>query len=290
MRLALFGRTPRQGDLIYVQKLIDEISNKYGGLFIHRSFYNKIKENIRLPDNIELFETKEELQGRDFLISMGGDGTFLDTLSIVMDSNIPIIGINIGHLGFLTSVGRDGIDKALEDLEKGNYTLEELSLIRIETGIRDTIYGLNDVYVKSSHAGGLLDIDTSVDDKYIATYVADGVILTTPTGSTAYNMSAGGPIISPKSSCMCITPICPHNLTLRPLIIPDKSKVCLKVTEPNREVSLHIDSYSFEAKTPIEIEISKADFRIKLVRIGGESFYTAIRNKLMWGTNIRRKK
>lgn len=292
MRVALFGRTPKEEDIIYVQKLIDRIEQVNNKLFIHERFYNKIKSKVRITKDIECFNTKEELKiGADILISLGGDGTFLETLPIVMDSEIPIIGINLGHLGFLTSVGRDGVDILFDELNQENFTIENHSLIKLfdNSNKLETNYALNDIYLKASKIENLLDINIYVDNEFLATYTADGVIITTPTGSTAYNMSAGGPIISPKSSCLGITPICPHNLTLRPIIIPDNSIICLEIPDSNKEVSLYMDSFSRILKPPFKISISKADFDIKLIRMQGESFFTAIRNKLMWGANIRRK-
>ncbi|MBP1630657.1 MAG: ATP-NAD/AcoX kinase [Bacteroidetes bacterium] len=292
MRVALFGRRPKDEDIIYVQNLINQIEQNFDFVFIHEKFYNKIKEKVCFSKPLKLFNTKEELiNGADILLSLGGDGTFLDTLPIVKDSQIPIIGINLGHLGFLTSVGRNGLENLIEELKQKKFNIENHSLLMIndkDLGIEDK-YALNDICLRSSKAGDILDIDIFVDDEFLATYTADGVIITTPTGSTAYNMSAGGPIISPKSSCIGITPICPHNLTFRPIIIPDSSKLRLEVAETSTSISLHMDSLTNEMKPPFSVTINKAEFKVKVIRMHNQSFYTAIRNKLMWGTSIRQR-
>jgi len=292
MRIALFGRTPKEEDIIYVQNLIDRIDSAYKLIFIHERFYDKISSKVKFPTSVKVFNSKQELiENADILISLGGDGTFLDTLPVVMDSNIPVLGVNLGHLGFLTSVGREGIDVLLEELENNNYNVENHSLIKLTQKTPDSkeIYALNDICIKSCNSGDLLNTKVFVDNEYLANYKADGVIITTPTGSTAYNLSSGGPIISPKSHCLGITPICPHNLTLRPIIIPDNSIITLEVENIKNEISIYIDSNSILLKSPFRVEISKADFEIKVIRLQGQSFFTAIRNKLMWGTNIRFK-
>lgn len=292
MRVALFGRTPKCEDIIYVQNLILDIEKSNTCVVIYKPFYEKIKNKVCFNKEIKFFENKEGLEKEtDVLLSLGGDGTLLDTLPIIKDSLIPILGINIGHLGFLTSVGRDGIPSLLEELNQKNFEVENHSILKVDDKSLDINdkYALNDICLRSAKAGELLDISIHIDDEFLATYTADGVIVSTPTGSTAYNMSAGGPIISPKSSCICITPICPHNLTFRPIVIPDNSNIRLEVKELNTNVILYIDSQCKNIESPFNVLINKADFQVKIIRMNNQSFFTAIRNKLMWGTYIRRK-
>ncbi|MFA6199360.1 MAG: NAD kinase [Bacteroidales bacterium] len=292
MRVALFGRTPKCEDIIYVQNLILDIEKENSCIVIYKPFYEKIKDEVCFTKEVKLFETKEGLQKEaDMLLSLGGDGTLLDTLPLINNSQIPILGINIGHLGFLTSVGRDDIPSLLEELNQKKFDVENHSILKVDDNLLDINhkYALNDICLRSAKAGELLDISIYIDDEFLATYTADGIIVTTPTGSTAYNMSAGGPIISPKSSCIGITPICPHNLTLRPIVIPDASNIRLEVKELNTNVILYIDSQCKNIESPFNVLINKADFQIKLIRMNNQSFFTAIRNKLMWGTYIRRK-
>lgn len=291
MRVALYGRTPKQEDIVYVQQLVTIIEQSHENVFIHKDFHKKIIDKINFTKPIKLFSTKEELvKEADILLSLGGDGTLLDTLQIVGNSQIPILGINIGHLGFLTSVGRDGISNLLEELKAKNYEIENHSILKVDdkkSNINDK-FALNDICLRSAKAGELLDISIYIDEEFLATYTADGVIITTPTGSTAYNMSAGGAIISPKSSCIGITPICPHNLTFRPIIIPDDSNIRLEVKEENENLIIYVDSQCFPTISPFSVSIQKADFKLKLIRMNNQSFFSAIRKKLMWGTYIRR--
>lgn len=291
MRVALFGRTPKDEDIIYVQNLISGIEQRNPYVVIHKTFYEAINKKVVFTKPVHLYENKEGLdKDVEVLLSLGGDGTLLETLPIIGDSQIPILGINIGHLGFLTSVGRDGISTLVDELRQNKYDVENHSLLKIDDkhNIKDK-YALNDICLRSAKAGDLLDIIIYIDDELLATYTADGVIITTPTGSTAYNMSAGGPIISPNSACIGITPICPHNLTLRPIIIPDSSKIRLEVKELETNVLLYLDSQCNNIESPFSVEINKADFDVKIIRMNNQSFFTAIRNKLMWGTYIRRR-
>lgn len=291
MRVALYGRTPKEEDIIYVQSLISIIEQSQEYIFVHEDFYQKIVDKIVFKKPIKFFISKEELlKNADILLSLGGDGTLLDTLPIVGNSQIPILGINIGHLGFLTSVGRDGISTLLEELKAEKYEIENHSILNVDDSKLNinNKFALNDICLRSAKAGDLLDISIYIDEEFLATYTADGVIITTPTGSTAYNMSAGGAIISPKSSCIGITPICPHNLTFRPIIIPDNSNIRLEVKEKDENLLLYVDSQCVSASSPFSVEIKKADFKLKLIRMNNQSFFSAIRKKLMWGTYIRR--
>ena len=203
MKVALYGRSPKQDDIIYVQKLISEIEQRNPYIIIHKSFYEKIKDKISFSKPIITFTNKEDLEeGVEIIFSLGGDGTLLDTLPIMGHSEIPILGINIGHLGFLTSVGRDGIANLLEQLEDRDYYIGKRTILKVDEKSIEikNKYALNDICLRSAKAGELLDISIFIDDEFLATYTADGVIVTTPTGSTAYNMSAGGPIITPPNS------------------------------------------------------------------------------------------
>lgn len=291
MKVALYGRSPKQDDIVYVQQLISEIEQRSPYVIIHNTFYEKIKDKIVFTKPYKTFTNKENLEvGVDIIFSLGGDGTLLDTLPIMGNSDIPVLGINIGHLGFLTSVGRDGISNLLEELEAKNYNIDKRKVLKVcdkNIGIKNN-YALNDVCLRSAKAGDLLDISIFIDDEFLATYTADGVIITTPTGSTAYNMSAGGPIITPQTPCIGITPICPHNLTFRPIIISDTSNIRLEVKESREDIIIYIDSQCTTVKAPFDVEIKKAKFEAKLIRMQNQSFFDAIRKKLMWGTYIRR--
>ncbi len=294
MRIAIFGKNCKQEDLCYIEDLFEQISLCSKELFVSKEFYNYLQGKIKLPKDCSIIafeENKIASQKIDILFSLGGDGTLLDTLSVVKNTCLPVLGINLGHLGFLTSVGRNEIKNLLSEIEKGNYKVERHSVLKASyLSSNEERFAINEVCIRSLSPGELLEIDAYIGNEYLTTYTSDGLIATTPTGSTAYSMSCGGPIISPNSRCLCITPISPHNLTLRPLVIPDDSVIRFVVNDSRKGVSLHLDSQVYPLETPIAIEISKADMELRLIRMQNQTFFSAIRNKLMWGTNLRQRK
>ena len=201
---------------------------------------------------------------------------------------MPVLGINLGHLGFLTSVGREDCDNLLEKLKRGLFKIEEHYLLKADwEGATKEHLAINEVCVRGLSPSELLETEVYVNGEYLSTYSSDGLISATPTGSTAYSMSCGGPIISPQSKCICLTPISPHNLTHRPLIIPEDSEIEFRISHSKNQVSLHLDSQNYLLNPPARILIRKAEKKLKLVRMENNSFFSAIRNKLMWGTNLR---
>lgn len=228
----------------------------------------------------------DSVDGCDFLFSIGGDGTLLSSVQFVHSSNPaafpPILGINFGHLGFLTTVGKESVSGLAEDLLNGRYSLEERTLLHVD----NSAFALNEVFLHRGDASTLLRTEVTVDGDYVATYAGDGVIVATPTGSTAYSLSCGGPILTPDSRCMVITPISAHTLTLRPIIVPDTAHIQLHV-KGGIPYTIGIDSHRRNVTGDMSIDIRRAPFTIKLVRTGAQSFFSAIRDKLSWGTEVR---
>ncbi len=223
-------------------------------------------------------------------IHVGGDGTLLDTVSLVRDSGIPVLGINLGRLGFLSSISRDDIIPAVEKVLKGEYTLEQRTLLNLSSDA--DIFGefhcaLNDVTVTRKDSMALIVIHVYVDGVFLNSYWADGLIVATPTGSTAYSLSSGGPIVSPGSENILITPLAPHNLTIRPIVISDKSEISIRVEGRDSEYLVSLDSKTDVIEPGLELRIRKADFSFNLVKIEHKDFYTTIRDKLKWGLDVR---
>ena len=291
MRIAVFGKILRKEDLIHVRNLFEQITNESGSVLIFEDFLKELNEQFELSKDyrFESFSLNDvsNLQA-DILFSLGGDGTLLDTLSICKKVDLPVLGINLGHLGFLTSVGREDCDNLLEKLKRGLFKIEEHYLLKADwKGATKEHLAINEVCVRGLSPSELLETEVYVNGEYLSTYSSDGLIAATPTGSTAYSMSCGGPIISPQSKCICLTPISPHNLTHRPLIIPEDSEIEFRISHSRNQVSLHLDSQNYLLNPPARILIKKAENKLKLVRMENNSFFSAIRNKLMWGTNLR---
>lgn len=228
----------------------------------------------------------DSLDGIDYLFSIGGDGTLLSSVQFIhkthTDTFPPILGINFGHLGFLTTAGKDNLASLVNDLLAGRFTTESRTLLEVE-GVD---YALNEVFLHRPEESSMLRTEVYVDNLYVATYAGDGVIVASPTGSTAYSLSCGGPILTPDSSCFAITPISAHTLTLRPIIIPDTAHLELRI-DSDQPFTLGIDSRRTHLQGPASFSLSRAPFTIRLIRLDTQNFFSAIRDKLMWGTEVR---
>ena len=218
----------------------------------------------------------------DIIISIGGDGTLLSAVHQTGGSGVPIVGINFGHLGFLTTAGRDDIEKLAECLTTGSYSIEQRTMLEVKTS-GSTLYALNEVYLHRLDQSPLLHTQVEVDGYMVATYAADGLIVATPTGSTAYSLSCGGPILAPGSGSIVITPIAAHTLTLRPVVLSDNVALRLHNEESDIVCTLGVDSYVTQLSGTDAVEIRKAPYQVSLVRSGQQNFFSAIRDKLMWG-------
>ena len=291
MRIALYGKNFTTDFTNNIRKMFDIFHKYHTELYIYEEFSKFLsnQEGIKLGDYSVFRENTFERENVDYLFSLGGDGTFLETLTFIKDSNIPVIGINTGRLGFLANISREEISTSVEDLFKGNFVLEDRTLIRIQINkgsLSDFDVALNEITIHSNGMG-LISINTELDDEYLNTYWADGLIISTPTGSTAYSMSAGGPIVVPESRNFIISPISPHNLTVRPIVIPDNKKIKLYVKSRTEKFLISLDSRSFSVNTDTVITVEKAPFTLKLVKFKNNSFCNTLRNKLMWGIDKR---
>lgn len=232
----------------------------------------------------------DSVDGVDYLFSIGGDGTLLSSVQL-LSSHIsplpPILGINFGHLGFLTTVGKDNLAVMVADLQAGRFTTEARTLLQLTThhSPLTTPFALNEVFIHRREEASLLRTQVFVDGDYVATYAGDGVIVATPTGSTAYSLSCGGPILTPISRCFVITPVSAHTLTLRPIIIPDSASVSLRIEAD--EYTLGVDSHRYILCGGTTVELCRAPFTVSLIRMNTQNFFSAIREKLMWGTEVR---
>lgn len=291
LKIGIFGKkydgTMRES----LQNLVCSLEKQGIDIFVYGDFYAMISESVAFAKAPRIFGNgaHEESQP-DFLLSIGGDGTLLKTVALLGNRNIPIVGVNMGHLGFLTTISGNDMDSYVSELINGNYTIEERSMLHVEYGGTDGLeecFVLNEVGLHRDKPLTLLSIDVFVDGDFLATYAGDGLIVATPTGSTAYSLSCGGPILTPNSNCFVLTPVAVHNLTFRPIIVPDTAKIRLVTHSKTDTMSLGLDSGSIIVPSQTEISIRKESFGIKLVRMGNQNFYSALRDKLMWGLDIR---
>lgn len=272
MKIAIFGKTIAPENEAYLQQLIRELENN------HVEVVDCFNRRANLDPDIDL------------LFSIGGDGTLLDAVPLVGDSGIPILGINMGRLGFISSVAKQEIPQAIRQILEGHYTTENRTLLELvspKNVFGDVHFALNELNVIRNPEHSLLAIKVFVDDVYLNTYWGDGILLATPTGSTAYSLSAGGPILTPDSHCFVITPIAAHNLTVRPIVITDDSVVRIQVEGRERQFVFSMDSHACALDTSVELVVRKARFGVRTVRLEGADFFSTIRNKLSWGKDNR---
>ncbi len=291
MKVAIFGKAYTSENREYIQQIVDKLESYQVSLMFYEPFYQKIKNEITTKSELSYFNSNEGLRNKaDFLFSIGGDGTLLDTITYVQDSGIPILGINLGRMGFLSSVSKDQIDAALEHFMQKQYKLDHRILIRLETS--ENIFGglnyaLNECTVYKKDPFSMLKIQAFVNGELLNSYWADGLIISTPTGSTAYSLSNGGPIILPRSQNFVITPIATHNLTVRPIVIPDSSEIRIKVTGRIKEFFVSLDSRSQAIDASMELSLLKEEFKVNLLQLENESYFKTIREKLLWGIDLR---
>ncbi len=264
---------------------------KYGvKVIVYLPLLDYIKANLPyIPRFSGTFKTSDDLKDTDVMISLGGDGTFLDSIVLVQAMEIPIMGINLGRLGFLASTSIPEIDNSIDLLMASRYTIEKRSMLQLlsSTNLFDPFpFALNDMVVRNSLLG-LLHIKTFIDGDYLSTYYADGLIIATPTGSTAYSLSVGGPILTPNLSAFVLSAIAPHHLTVRPLVIPDNSLIELEVAGRDGELIISLDSRNIRVPQPVKLALKKAPFQANVICLEGTTFYRTIRSKLLWGLDKR---
>jgi NAD+ kinase len=291
MQVAVYGRNLPSYARENIATMFSKFQMLNADVWIYEPLYEYMQKETGLrPKVAGLFTDKTNLPGDvDFLFSLGGDGTFLETVGLVKDSGIPVLGVNIGRLGFLSYISQENMEESLDSLFSGNFDIEERMLLKVECSgmdLGDTGYALNEVRLYKN-SGSLITIHVKINDEFLSAYWADGLLLSTPTGSTAYNLSVGGPIVVPQSRTLILSPIAPHNLTVRPLVLPDSAVLKLSVDTRDPQFQLAMDSHSVDLEVNTTVTIRKAEETLKMIRIENISFYSTLRNKLMWGADRR---
>ena len=291
MKVVLYGKAFGKDYDELMRDMLRLLQESGVEIIVYESFLNDIKHCFDDGINYSLLKKTDDIKGKaDVLFSFGGDGTILDSVPIIRDSGIPVCGINTGNLGFLSSVSPKETIDAVKKIIDGNYEIERRSLIKIndKNNIFNGInYALNEISVCRKDNGSLIVVNVFIDDMLLNTYWADGIILATPTGSTAYSMSVGGPIMTPNADSFLITPIAAHNLSVRPVVIPDTSNVKIKVGGRCDSFALGLDSRIVLADKSMNIEIKKTDFSFNMIRMPDKNFFETIRKKLLWGNDLR---
>ncbi|MEH6306085.1 NAD kinase [Olivibacter sp. CPCC 100613] len=294
MKIAIYGREFQDAVIQYVQALFDLLAKENVEIWVYQPFNEFLADKIVWKKETHSFHSYKELPDDiRFMLSLGGDGTMLAAVSIIGESGIPVTGINFGRLGFLASINKDKIENALAALLSGHYDIEKRVLLATyknegkSVNSQQLAFALNDITIIKKDSSAMITVHAYVNDELLNAYWADGLIVATPTGSTAYSLSCGGPIVMPGSGNFIITPISPHNLNVRPIVVSDSSVIRIEVESRSDSFLFSYDSTTETVDTGTAIYIQKANFAINLIRLKEESFFSTIRHKLLWGLDTR---
>jgi NAD+ kinase len=291
MNVAVYSRKILKHEVLFFKRFFKQIETLNWKPIIEYDFYQQLKLQIGIKSGYQTFDSHIDfLTGIDLAISIGGDGTFLKCVSYVRSSGVPILGINTGRLGFLADTNTSDLERTLDKIVKKEYTFQERSLIRVET--EENIFGehnlaLNELAVHKKDTASMITVEAYLGGEYLNSYWADGLLVGTPTGSTAYSLSCGGPIISPGCGVHFLTPIAAHNLNVRPVVVPDDIPITLKAVGRDRKFLLTLDSLSKPVKNGTEITLYKSDFMINVIKFSENDFFKTIREKMLWGIDQR---
>ena len=292
MKVIFFGKALEKEDQKYVSTIVSNFQKAGHQVFMHTTYYQECIKIIDLSKEITTINSYVELskENIDLLISMGGDGTILRAATLIKELNIPILGINMGRLGFLSNLDKTNPLNIIDLLEKKEYEYDRRSLLKLITNapiFGNTKFALNDFTLLKRDSSSMISVHTYINEEFLNTYWADGIIISTPTGSTGYSLSCGGPIIFPSSKNFVITPVAPHNLTARPIIIPDDRTITLKVEGRTDNFLCTLDSRVESIDSSVQLSLAKNDFSINLIRFRSQTFSQTIRDKLNWGIDSR---
>ena len=292
MRVVVYSRSLKEDALPYIQELLDLLFEMGAEVFVYRPLLETVYQDVRFQKEVGVFEGYKDFNERsfDFVITLGGDGTILSAIAEVRDSKVPVVGINLGRLGFLASIEKTRIKGALESMQAGMYAVEKRRLLYLESNhplFGQTPFALNDFTVLKRDTSSMITIHTYINGAFLNSYWADGLIVATPTGSTGYSLSCGGPIIFPNSGNFVITPVAPHNLNVRPIVISDSSVISLQVEGRGENFLCTLDSRFETISADHQLAVRKCEFHLCLVRMPGSSFLGTLSEKLAWGVDTR---
>lgn len=291
MNIAIYGRKITKQNATYFHEILELIARFGWKAILEEELKEQLVKKAGIGDNCQTFSSYHDFKkGVDLALSVGGDGTFLQTVKYIRNSEVPIVGVNMGRLGFLASINTENFEAVLQQIKDKKYEYQHRSMLRVET--QENLFGednlaLNEVTVHKKDSASMITVHASLDTNYLNSYWADGLIVATPTGSTAYNLSCGGPIVTPGCQVHILTPIAPHNLNVRPMVVPDKFPIRLSIEGRERKHLITIDSNSKNISQGEEIIITKADFLINVVKFMDTNFLDTIRNKMSWGLDKR---
>lgn len=291
MKAAIYSRVFEDEQQKDVQLFLDELAVQKIEPVIFQHFFEQISHKVHLPADTKTFSRSEDLTDDiEFIISLGGDGTLLDTITLVRDKKISIMGVNFGRLGFLASIGREEVQKAVKAIAQRTYVTDTRTMIHVDASIPlfgNVPYALNEFSIHKRDVASMIKIHTYLNGEFLNTYWADGLLVATPTGSTGYSLSCNGPVVFPDSGSFVITPVAPHNLNVRPIIVPDDNVISFEIESRAEQIICALDSRREIVSKDVQLAVKKESFAISLVRLSENNFLQTLRNKLTWGLDKR---
>ncbi len=291
MKAAIYSRVMEEAQLQEVQLFFDELENQKIEPVIYKDYFTQINDKVRLPANSTTFEKAEDLGPEvEFIISLGGDGTLLDTVGFIRGKDIAVMGINFGRLGFLASIGHEELQSAVKAIAKRTYVVDKRTLIHLDANIPmfgSVPYALNEFAIHKRDVASMIKIHTYINGELLNTYWSDGLIVSTPTGSTGYSLSCNGPVVFPDSASFVITPVAPHNLNVRPIVVPDNTIISFEIESRADQIICALDSRRELVDKTVQLAVRRENFCVKLVRLSENNFLQTLRNKLTWGLDKR---
>lgn len=292
MKVGIFGQSNNEITIKYVNQLVELCKKHDVSIVFEENFFQSFDEMTQ-GANVETFSGYKDLnKGLDYFFSVGGDGTFLRSITFIRDLEIPVLGINTGRLGFLANIQKESIASAFEQIINGQFVVQKRSLLAVKTegdinSMGNLNFALNEITITRKNTASMIKVDTILDKEFLTSYWSDGLIVSTPTGSTGYSLSCGGPIISPSSKNIVLTPIAPHSLAVRPLVIPDQTNIELHIDSRADEVLLTLDSRMYTLTNKSKVYLEKCPFYIKTLQLNDQTFIKTLREKLLWGEDKR---
>ncbi|BAU53123.1 NAD kinase [Mucilaginibacter gotjawali] len=291
MKIAIYGRPFNDPVVLpFIQQVFDNLNLHGVDIYVHHQLHNYLKDNLNTI-TYNVLDPADNIKGFiDIFLTLGGDGTLLDMVTLIRDSGIPVIGINFGRLGFLASINKSDIESAIQAVVNKQFTLDSRELLSINSypevfGVDN--FALNDITIHKRDDSAMITTHVFLNGEFLNSYWGDGIIISTATGSTAYSLSCGGPIIYPESKSLVLTPVAPHNLNVRPIVLPDSCTLAFDVESRSSNYLVSCDSRTATIDKTIRFEVKKAGFQLNLIRLNNESYLSTLRNKLLWGLDAR---
>lgn len=290
MNIGIHGKAITAETRPAVESFLNAVQKQNTRLYLSEFFEDNVRKNNLRLSGYEVFTIGDDLHELDVIFTLGGDGTLLEAVTYVGSQGVPLFGINTGRLGFLANIGKDEIEQAIEKFYNGEFSYEHrtlLSLNKPEGLFGDLNFALNDFTILKKDTSSMIVVHTYLDGEFLNSYWADGIIVSTPTGSTGYSLSCGGPLVMPQSNNFILSPVCPHNLTVRPMVVPDDSEISFRIEGRSDNYLVSLDSRFEPVDEESELSIIKADFKVKLVKLPSSNYFGTLRQKLNWGLDVR---